>query len=268
VRVNCPAIPEQLLESELFGHVKGAFTGADSAHKGLFMQAMGGTLLLDEVGDIPLGIQTKLLRTLQDGEVRPVGAARPVTVDVRIVAATNQDLEKKIKQGAFREDLFYRLNVLTIQTPSLRERRDDIPLLCAHFLGQACAEMAVAPKRIAPEAMAVIRQQDWPGNVRELQNLMRRVAVFSAGAVIELADVSLAGLGGRGKNAPAAPDVPSPYKEVKNRLVDSFTRAYMEDLLKKTGGNISEAARLSGLGRVSMQKILRRLGMDGVDFRK
>lgn len=272
IRVNCPAIPEPLLESELFGHVKGAFTGAVAAHKGLFLQAAGGTLFLDEIGDIPLSVQTKLLRALQDGEVRPLGAARDAHIDTRIIAATNQDLEQKIKQGGFREDLFYRLNVLSIETPPLRERKSDIPLLSAYFLAQSCAEMHVPTKRFSPEAMAVISQQSWPGNVRELHNFIRRVAVFSSGETIQLADIRLAGPGQPAAKETEKEDADQehikPYKEVKNNLVESFAHNYMRDLLRKTGGNISEAARLSGLERVSLQKILRRLGLSGADFRQ
>lgn len=272
VRVNCPAIPEQLLESELFGHAKGAFTGAISAHKGLFLQADGGTLLLDEIGDIPLSIQTKLLRALQDGEVRPVGGNKSVRVNARIIAATHQDLEKKIEQGTFREDLFYRLNVLQVQTPALREHKCDIPLLSAHFLSQTCVEMDIPAKCFSPEAMAIITQQDWLGNVRELQNCIRRVAVFSNGDTVQLSDLEAVGIialdsmaGGQTGDSQNTEQLS--YKEAKNTLLDTFAFNYMQDLLRKTGGNVSETARISGLERVSVQKILRRLGLDAASFR-
>ena len=265
IKVNCPAIPEPLLESELFGHKKGAFTGAVANRKGLFVEASGGTLMLDEIGDIPLSIQTKLLRVLQDGMVRPVGASQAVAVDTRIIAATNQDLEKKIKSGEFREDLFHRLNVLTIHTPALREHREDIPLLAARFLAQACAEMGVEPKRLSPEAAAGLCQREWSGNVRELQNFMRRLAVFAGGPAVLPAHLRF----GEGRRMAAAPEEkhPSPYKEAKHDVVESFTYQYMKEMLQLTGGNISEAARISGIGRVALQKLLRRIRLDADEFR-
>ena len=265
IKVNCPAIPESLLESELFGHKKGAFTGAVANRKGLFVEASGGTLMLDEIGDIPLSIQTKLLRVLQDGMVRPVGASQAVAVDTRIIAATNQDMEKKIKSGEFREDLFHRLNVLTIHTPSLREHREDIPLLAARFLAQACEEMGVDAKRLSPEAAAGLCQREWPGNVRELQNFMRRLAVFAGGPAVLPAHLRF----GEGRRMAAAPEEkkPSPYKEAKQDVVESFTYHYMKEMLQLTGGNISEAARISGIGRVALQKLLRRIRLDADEFR-
>jgi DNA-binding NtrC family response regulator len=264
LQVNCPAIPDQLLESELFGHVKGAFTGADRSHKGLFVSANGGTLLLDEIGDIPMNIQTKLLRVLQEQEVRPVGSSQSVRVDVRILASTNKDLEQKMKDGLFREDLFYRLNVLSVYVPPLDKRTEDIPLLAHHFLTQACRELRLMPKEIAPEVLAYLASRPWPGNVRELQNFMRRLAVFSQGDVIDLPLVRLS------ESRPAEEDQPAglpPYKDAKARVMDEFTRNYVTELLKKTSGNISEAARLSGLERVSLQKILKRLDIHAASFR-
>ncbi|NJB69251.1 DNA-binding NtrC family response regulator [Desulfobaculum xiamenense] len=265
LQVNCPAIPEQLLESELFGHVKGAFTGADRSRKGLFVAADGGTLLLDEIGDIPMNIQTKLLRVLQEREVRPVGSSASVRVDVRILASTNQDLERKMREGLFREDLFYRLNVLNVHVPALNRRTEDIPLLAHHFLSQACREMRLMPKEIAPEVLAWLTSRPWPGNVREMQNFMRRLAVFSQGDVIDLALVRLAEA--RPDAEPADDSLP-PYKDAKSRVMDEFTRNYVTELLRKTAGNISEAARVSGLERVSLQKILRRLDIDAERYRR
>lgn len=258
VTVNCPAIPEQLLESELFGHVKGAFTGAEKSRRGLFVSASGGTILLDEIGDIPMTVQTKLLRVLQEHEVRPVGSSETVKVDVRILASTNQDLEARIKSGEFRQDLFYRLNVLGITTPPLRDRREDIPLLAAHFLAQACAEMRLPPKSLGPEALVCLAERPWRGNVRELQNFVRRLAVFCPGAQIELSHLRLAEGG-----APAAPDESerlAPYKQAKAQVLDDFTRCYVHRVLDLSGGNVSEAARISGIERVSLQKIIKRLG--------
>jgi len=263
--VNCPAIPDHLLESELFGHVKGAFTGADRDRKGIFINAQGGTLLLDEIGDISPALQSKLLRCLQEGEIRPVGSSKNLRVDVRIIASTNQDLENKIRDKSFREDLYYRLNVLTLNVPPLRERMEDVPLLSRHFLARACAEMNRPCKEIAPEALAYLAGRDWPGNVRELQNFIRRLAVFSPRDIIDMTHVRLA----EGQTVPCRerPDCPGPYKEAKERVIDGFTRAYVRELLEATDGNVSESARISGLSRVALQKILRRLDMDPEQYR-
>lgn len=263
ISINCPAIPEQLLESELFGHVKGAFTGATVAHDGLFIKASNGTLLLDEIGDIPFSLQTKLLRVLQDGEIRPVGSNKNIRVNARIIAMTNQDLEKKIRAGTFREDLYYRLNVLSLHIPPLRERRDDVPLLAAHFLTQACNELATPLKKLSPAALAELCSHDWPGNVRELQNVIRRMAVFSNGTTIDHA-YSLLELPHSFTDKVAL----SPYKEAKLLVLDNFTRDYMTGVLSFTGGNISEAARISGIERVSLQKILRRINLTATSFKK
>ena len=263
ISVNCPAIPEQLLESELFGHVRGAFTGAVSARKGLFAESSGGTLILDEIGDIPLTVQIKLLRAIQEGEVRPVGSSHSIKVDTRIIAVTNQDLEQKIRKGLFREDLFYRLNVLPLWSPPLAERREDIPLLANHFLSLACREINAPEKSFSPPSMTALCRRDWPGNVRELQNVVRRMAVFSNGPMVDQGALQLDGSAGD-----ALDQGPLSYKEAKGRLVDSFTRQYVTDLLRRNGGNVSEAARASGLERVSLQKILRRLDIDPAAFRK
>jgi DNA-binding NtrC family response regulator len=263
--VNCPAIPDQLLESELFGHVKGAFTGAERDRKGLFLTAGGGTLVLDEIGDISHGIQTKLLRVLQEREIRPVGSSRSLAVDTRVVASTNRNLEAHIRDGSFREDLFYRINVLTVHLPPLRERREDIPLLTRAFLSRSLAEMGLPQKEMSPGALAHLCTREWPGNVRELLNFVRRLAVFGQDAVIDLSLVLF--VENRSQAAAAREEELSPYMEAKARVMDGFTRAYVEELLRKTGGNISEAARKSGLERVSLQKILRRLAIDAADFR-
>jgi len=265
VTVNCPAIPEHLLESELFGHVKGAFTGAEKSRRGLFVSASGGSILLDEIGDIPMAVQTKLLRVLQEREVRPVGSSDTIKVDVRILASTNQDLEARINSGQFRQDLFYRLNVLTITPPPLRERREDIPLLAAHFLVQACNEMRLAPKALSPEAMVCLAERPWRGNVRELQNFVRRLAVFCPGSQIEMNHLRQAEGGLPGQNGCAQPEPLAPYKDAKAHVLESFTRRYVEQVLETTGGNISEAARISGIERVSLQKILKRIGAGGAE---
>ena len=268
--VNCPAIPDQILESELFGHVRGAFTGAERDRRGLFVAASGGVLVLDEIGDIPMSVQTKLLRVLQEREVRPVGSSKSIPVDVRILASTNQDLEARIADKTFREDLYYRLNVLTVRLPPLRERRDDIALLATAFLERACREMGIGDKEFSPEALAALAGRDWPGNVRELFNFVRRLTVFSPGDVISAAAVTEADPGmGEQPQAEGLTESASagPYLEAKAQVVDAFTRRYVERLLKQTRGNVSEAARVSGLERVSLQKILKRLGIAADTFR-
>lgn len=258
VTVNCPAIPDHLLESELFGHTKGAFTGADNERHGLFKAADKGTILLDEIGDISQSIQTKLLRVLQEQEIRPVGSNTSQKVDVRIVATTNQDLAEKIQEGTFREDLYYRLNVLNIHMPSLRERKEDIPLLVHTFLHRVCQELGIEPKGVTSEALSFLTAQAWPGNIRELLNFVRRTVVFCPDQKIGLEHVRSAGEGGLTE---AKDEQPRPYKDAKAKVLEDFTRAYVRDVLAKTRGNVSEAARLSGLERVSLQKIMRRFNI-------
>jgi DNA-binding NtrC family response regulator len=268
--VNCPSIPENLLESELFGYMKGSFTGADRDHKGLFVAANKGSMHLDEIGDISPAVQTKLLRVLQDGEVRPVGSSKSFQVDVRLIASTNQDLEAAMRAKTFREDLYYRLNVLSITMPALRERAEDIPLLAGHFFRVACREMGLAEKEVDPEVMHWLAAQPWPGNVRELQNFVRRLTVFAA---MERVDMNLVHLvcQGTGKAVapcPAAPRAPlAAYKIAKGEAVKTFTQAYINELLAQTKGNVSEAARVSGISRVALQKILSRMGEKAARFR-
>ncbi len=263
--VNCPAIPDELLESELFGHVKGAFSGANRQRTGLFVSADNSTLLLDEIGDISLNIQTKLLRVLQEREVRPVGANQPCSVNVRILASTNQDLEAKMKTGNFRDDLFYRLNVLHVVAPALRQRKDDIPLLARHFLSESCRELELPPKELTPDVLSHLALQSWPGNVRELQNFMRRLAVFSTGERLEMPHIYAAQR--VDADTPHVDSMHLQYKLAKAQVVDDFTCNYVRELLRRTGGNISEAARIGGLERVSLQKIIKRYNINAVKFR-
>ena len=271
VAVNCPAIPEHLLESELFGHQKGAFTGAVANHKGMFEEANGSSLLLDEIADIPVTVQTKMLRVLQEQEIRPVGSNRGFQVDVRILSTTNQNVEEKIRERTFREDLYYRLNVVGICTPSLREMREDIPLLVKHFTLKVCRELEIPLKRIAPGVMAQLVRREWPGNVRELQNFVRRLVVFSTEEEIDEKGLQAAlnqtayasELPGQEHGA----DAVASYALEKNRVVDAFTGAYVDKLLRKTGGNITRAARVAGLSRQALQKILQRSGIDPEVYR-
>ncbi len=264
--VNCPSIPDTLLESELFGHVKGAFTGADRTRKGLFVAADRGTILLDEIGDIPAGVQAKLLRVLQDGEVRPVGANTTARVNLRILASTNRNLEAKITDQRFREDLYFRLNVLPIHVPPLRERTEDIPLIASHFLMNICRELASGQKEFSPEVLSYLTCRQWPGNVRELLNFVRRLAVFCTGDRIEMAHVRLVESGT--SIEPDGCNPFSPYKETKQAVLAEFTRSYVRRILEHTHGNISEAARISGIERFTLQKIIKRMDIDTESFRK
>ena len=266
VSVNCTAIPEQILESELFGHLKGAFTGAEKVRHGLFMEANGSTLLLDEIGDMPLHLQPKLLRALQEREIRPIGGSQNIPIDVRILASTNQRMESRVNAGSFREDLYYRLNVLTIRLPALRERPRDVPLLAMHFLHQTCRELEVGEKELTQDALNYLSTRPWPGNVRELLNFIRRLAVFCRGPLITQSQVRLMEASAQG-SAPGHSALET-YKEAKERFMEDFTRSYIQRLLEETTGNISQAARISGLERVSIQKIVRRLGIVAEEFRR
>jgi DNA-binding NtrC family response regulator len=272
VTVSCPAIPEHLLESEFFGHKRGAFTGADRDHTGLFAEAEGSSLFLDEIGDIPVTLQTKLLRALQEQEIKPLGAAKANRVDVRILSSTNQNIEEKIRQRTFREDLYYRLNVVSVKTPSLQEIREDIPLLVNHFSRIACSELGLSAKRLTAEALEELMGRAWPGNVRELQNLVRRVVMFSPDSVIRSSELwALEGTGSaagylHGSEERPADQIES-YNQAKERMVNRFTHDYVADLLAKTGGNVTRSAELSGLGRASLQKIMRRLGIKSDGYR-
>lgn len=272
VMVNCPAIPENLLESELFGYRKGAFTGANRHHAGLFFQANRGTICLDEIGDIPVNVQTKLLRVLQEQEIKQLGADTSAKIDVRIIASTNADLEQKITEGKFREDLYYRLAVLNLRMPSLVEISDDIPLLADHFMKKVQLELGSREKTLASDALAALLQYNWPGNIRELQNVIRRTVLFCQESVIQahhlVFDVpSLpAEPAMHGGNPPV--DILIPYKEAKADCVDHFSRQYVHTLLKQCKGNVSLAARKAELTRAALQKILRRYDIEGDQFRK
>ena len=270
VMVNCPAIPEHLLESELFGYRKGTFTGADRNHAGLFFQANGGTICLDEIGDIPVSIQTKLLRVLQEQEIKQLGADTSSKIDVRIIASTNADLESKITEGKFREDLFYRLEVLTLRMPSLYEIAEDVPLLADHFLKKVRIELGSSEKSFSQAALEKLGKHNWPGNIRELQNVIRRAVLFCPGPVIDVEHLMMeAPLPAPGPGVRQETDMEiMPYKEAKDGWLDSFTRQYVHTLLKKSSGNVSQAARLSHLTRAALQKIMRRYNIDADQFRQ
>ncbi len=252
VSLNCSALPEQLLESELFGHEKGAFTGALQRHEGLFRSANQGTLFLDEVGDMPLLLQAKLLRVLQDLQVRPLGSTQSFPVNVRIISATNKDLETLVESGEFREDLYYRLNVVPLDLPSLDQRREDIPLLLNHFLGKMDPQQ---PKRFSPDALNYLRSIAWPGNVRQLRNLVEHCHVLSGGDIIPL-DLARSAL--RNKAA-----VIPPLDQARGE----FERRYLVSVLRACGGKVSEAARMAGRNRTEFYKLLKRHQLEAADFR-
>jgi DNA-binding NtrC family response regulator len=274
VTVNCAAIPKDLVESELFGHVRGAFTGAQAARAGLFEAANEGTIFLDEVGDLPLAVQVKLLRTLQEGEIKRVGADETHIVDVRVVAATNVDLKAKIETGEFRRDLFYRLNVIAIHLPRLHERDDDVAVLAAHFVRKLALRMGRAQKRLSDDALGALRAYDWPGNVRELEHAIEHAFVLSRGDVIEARDLPIAkqastfpseqvDIHGDIKGASSPPwnreAYALPYPDAKKKVLADFDVAYVREALRRSQGNVSEAARLSGLDRSNFRRVLRRL---------
>jgi two-component system response regulator GlrR len=255
VAINCSAMAENLLESELFGHEKGAFTGAHRSHKGLFQAAHGGTLLLDEIGDMPLRLQVKLLRVLQEQQVRPVGSTEAINVDTRVISATHQDLSDLMVKGAFREDLFYRLNVVHIRLPALRERREDVPLLLEHFLQHVTAETSIQRKVYAPEAVELLVANNWPGNIRQLYNVVRQNVALSPTRVISSEQVRSA----LGEQANALPSF--------SQARDEFTRNYLSQLLQITAGNVSQAARLAKRNRTDFYKLLGRHQLNPEHFK-
>ena len=267
VTVNCPALPENILESELFGYLQGAFTDAKEDKKGLFDQAHGSTLFLDEIGDLSPALQTKLLRFLQDKHIKPLGATTSHEVDVRIIAATNQDLTEKIKTLQFRKDLYYRLNVVALTMPPLRDIREDIPLLVDHFLNKIAGEQKAAPKKLAPEVLNFLLEQNWPGNIRELENTIRGWIAVIPGPLISLPEVTDC-VSGETAAACLKAGFSRPYKELKARALENFTLTYLKQLLAHTGGNVSLAAEISGIKRQSLQKIIKRYNVQVNQFRR
>lgn len=280
VAVNCGALPADLLESELFGHKKGAFTGAMRDKDGLFAAAEGGTLFLDEIGDAPPAVQVKLLRVLEERTYLPVGATRVQVADVRIIAATNRDLRDDVKQGRFREDLFYRIHVVPIHMPPLRDRRDDIPLLAELFLVRAAARHSLPTPHLSHEALHLLMQHDWPGNVRELANVVQGAALLCADGVLRpqqlfavlppgVAQRPLGAIQSPGvrQDSPISllnPDVPLlPLRQAR----EAFDCAYLKEALRRTRGNVSEAARLTGRNRTDLHELLKRYDVNAAEFR-
>jgi two-component system response regulator PilR (NtrC family) len=265
VAINCGAIPESLLESELFGHVKGSFTGAHVDKQGLFEAAHSGTLLLDEVAELPVAMQVKLLRVLQERKVKPVGGVAEREVDVRIVAATNRDLETEVEKGTFRQDLFYRLDVIRIRLPPLRERREDIPLLVDHFVRKFSAEHGRKVAGLDTQAMQALIAYHFPGNVRELENLVERAVILAPGDRLTLdAFPTLGGVSAAAPCLSSAPFVPETGLDLE-RVVEDFERSILISALERTGGNRTEAARLLGVSFRSLRYRLSKLGITGTD---
>ncbi|MBX3469575.1 MAG: sigma-54-dependent Fis family transcriptional regulator [Planctomycetes bacterium] len=260
VSENCAALADSLLEAELFGHEQGAFTGADRARDGLFARAHGGTLFIDEVGDMSPAMQAKLLRVLQDGEVRRLGGQRTRTFDVRVIAATHKDLEALVRQGLFREDLLFRLAVLEVRVPALRDRPEDLPGLVEHFLRRQAAETGQPPLLLSDQTLDALMAHAWPGNVRELENAVRVAALFSQGGVLDPAALPFR----RAAPSQAAPDQELSYQELRD-LLEERERAYVREVLATSHGNKAEAARRLGVTRYALYRTLRRLGIDAGD---
>lgn len=272
IAINMAAIPRDLLESELFGHEKGAFTGATSQRQGRFEQASGGTLFLDEIGDMPADLQTRLLRVLSTGAFYRVGGRLPINADVRVIAATNQDLEERVTRGTFREDLFHRLNVIRVHVPALRDRREDIPVLTEHFLRRSSAELGIEAKLMLPETREFLNSLDWPGNVRQLENFCRWVTVMAPGKEIHLDDLppELRQSGQSGEPADDWEDTLRQWVRTNllkgetgllENILPEFERILIEEALQRTGGRRNEAAKLLGWGRNTLTRKIKALNL-------
>ncbi len=270
IPVNCPTIPEHILESELFGYKKGAFTNASRDKNGLFQEAHKGTLFLDEIGDIAPSIQTKLLRVLQEKEIKPLGANRTFKIDVRIIASTNRNLRQKMAENEFRKDFFYRLNVISIELPPLRERVTDIPLIAEHLVAKHCKKLKKPPKKIGRAVMDLLLKHPWPGNIRELENVLIQGILYSKSDSIMPADIPLkasdhAGISMPGQNGGRLMSLP--YKAAKEKMLREFNNAYIGAQLSITGGNVTQAAKNASLDRQALQQLMKRFGIDPETFR-
>jgi two-component system response regulator GlrR len=259
VAINCAALPEQLLESELFGHEKGAFTGADRSTPGLLMQADRGTVLLDEIGDMPLSIQAKLLRALEERRFYSLGGEKPIDVDVRVIVATNKDLREAVNKGAFREDLFYRLHVIPIYLPPLRARKEDIFPLANYFVSKVSRRLKKNVRGFTPQALQRLMQYDWPGNIRELENAIECAVAMTRHRMLDVESILQSGISDQSETGKARNSEPHdgsvwPYKDAKRR----FEREYLTQLLKLSGGKVSEAARLAKKSRTDIYELLKK----------
>ena len=260
VEVNCAAIPEELIESELFGHVKGAFTGALAARKGKFELADGGTLFLDEIADMSLKTQAKVLRALQEQRIEPVGGAGSVDVDVRVIAATNKDLDEEIRRGRFRDDLYFRLNVIPFHVPPLRERPEDVPLLARHFVEVLSAEHGRRPRTLAPDVLAALSRRPWPGNVRELRNIIERLVIMTPDGTIEMRHLPTSLLEGLPASAPAPPAAPAEPGTLAEARED-FERRFILAKYQECGGNMSRTAEALGVERSNLYRKMKGYGL-------
>jgi DNA-binding NtrC family response regulator len=266
VTVNCTAIPPEVLESELFGHVKGAFTGAWKEKKGLVEEAHEGTLFLDEIGDLSPHLQTKLLRLLQEGEYKPVGSTITQKADLRFIAATNHDLKADIREKRFREDLYYRLNVIHFELPALRERKEDIALLSRHFLSKYATLNQKPLRDISPAVMQVLMSYEFPGNVRELENIIERGVIFCRTDTLSVEDLQVDSVAGIAPE-PAPEGADLPFREAKGRAIQYFHREYIRRVLEHYGGNISRAAEAAGIQRQYLHRLMREAGIEATDFK-
>ncbi len=266
VAVNCPAVPAGLIESELFGYERGAFTGADRPKMGLIELSAGGTLFLDEIGELPVELQVKLLRVIQEREIQRVGGLRQIPVDLRIIAATNRNLEEEIKAGRFRTDLYYRLKVIAIRVPPLRERTEDIPALANHFISKMARRLGRPDLKLSDSVMDLLKAHAWPGNIREMENILERMATLSASVILKPEDLPTDFFGGtvstsagsrhEGRDIPAT--WPQDYKEAR----DQFERSYLRQILQASGGKVAVAARISGISRRHLYEKLEKLGLN------
>jgi DNA-binding NtrC family response regulator len=264
VTVNCPALPENILEAELFGYTKGAFTDAKFDKNGLFQEADGGTIFLDEIGDLPGNLQSKLLRVLQEKEIRPLGRAKSLKVDVRVVASTNRNLRELIAEGRFREDLYYRLNVVSVELPLLRDRRGDIPLLASHFLNKYAEEFEKPDIKLAEEVMDLFCDHPWNGNVRELENMIKRAVITARSDTISPKDLDPEMRGG----CLVTRDVNDlPYHEAKNQVLLNFNTEYLKNVMREHKGNVTYAAKRCEIRRQALQQLLKRYGIRADKFR-
>lgn len=271
VVINCAAMPETLLESELFGYQKGSFTGAYADKRGLFEEANGGTIFLDEIGEVSPTVQVKLLRVLQNGEIRRIGGAENFRVDVRVLAATNKDLQQQVKTKAFREDLFYRLNVITFNLPPLKERKEDISLLAYHFLKKFSEKTGKKVSRISMDTLQTLEEYRWPGNVRELENVIERAVVLAEGDTITARELPPKLLGEFFYLPETRSDtdfIHLPYRSAKQKALNLFNRAYISNLLRQTSGNVSVASERAGMDRSNFKKIIKKCEINIREFKK
>ncbi len=266
ITVNCAAISRELVESELFGHEKGSFTGADSRRLGRFEAADGGTIFLDEIGDMPLETQAKVLRVLQEKKLERVGSTQSIDVDVRVISATHRDLEKEVASEEFREDLYYRLKVVEVELPPLRDRTEDIPALAHRFLDQVAERLGREPKPLSPEALATLTRHAWPGNVRELRNVLEQAAVLAAGEAIEVGDLHLQDRGTHSEEVGVSTADGMTFGDAKRHTIESFERDFLLRALRENDGNVSRTAQSIGMVRQSLQQKIRELDLRSEDW--